>query len=177
MKICMIGTGYVGLVSGTCFADIGHSVYCVDSNKEKIEKLNHGLSPIYEPGLDELIRENTRAKRLSFTSNLSEGINKSDVIFICVGTPNKKNSRSVNLTYVLNAAKQIAKLSKKKKIIVTKSTVPVGTGDKLEKIFKNKKKFIVISNPEFLREGDAIRDFRFPEQNNHWFKTLLSRLI
>ena len=164
MKICMIGTGYVGLVSGTCFADIGHSVYCVDSNKEKIEKLNCGLSPIYEPALDELIRKNTRAKRLFFTSNLSEGINKSDVIFICVGTPNKKDSISVNLTYVLNAAKQIVKLSKKKKIIVTKSTVPVGTGDKLEKIFKNKKKFIVISNPEFLREGDAIRDFRYPDR-------------
>jgi len=164
MKICMIGTGYVGLVSGTCFADIGHTVYCVDNNKDKIEKLNYGVSPIYEPGLDELIKENSRAKRLFFTSNISEGVNKSDIIFICVGTPTKKNSSSVDLSYVLKAAKQIAKAAKKKKIIVTKSTVPVGTGDLLEKIFKNKKKFSVISNPEFLREGEAIRDFRFPDR-------------
>ncbi len=160
----MIGTGYVGLVSGTCFADIGHTVYCVDNNKEKIEKLNYGESPIYEPGLNELIRENSRANRLFFTSSLSEGVNKSDIIFICVGTPTKKNSSSVDLSYVIKAAKEIAKSSKKKKIIVTKSTVPVGTGDLLEKIFKNKKKFIVISNPEFLREGEAIRDFRFPDR-------------
>ena len=164
MKICMIGTGYVGLVSGTCFADIGHTVYCVDNNEDKIEKLNYGESPIYEPGLDELIKENSRAKRLFFTSDLSEGVNKSDIIFICVGTPNKKNSKSVDLSFVLKAAKEIASSSKKKKIIVTKSTVPVGTGDLLEKIFKNKKKFTVISNPEFLREGDAIRDFRFPDR-------------
>ena len=164
MKICMIGTGYVGLVSGTCFSDIGHSVYCVDNNKDKIEKLNCGESPIYEPGLDELIRENSSAKRLFFTSNLSEAVNKSDIIFICVGTPTKKNSTSVDLTYVLKAAREIAKVTKKKKIIVTKSTVPVGTGDLLEKIFKNKKKFTVISNPEFLREGEAIRDFRFPDR-------------
>jgi UDPglucose 6-dehydrogenase len=160
----MIGTGYVGLVSGTCFSDIGHSVYCVDNNEDKIEKLNHGEIPIYEPGLDELIRENTRAKRLFFTSNFSEGINKSDIIFICVGTPTKKKSTSVDLSYVLNAAREIAKVAKKKKIIVTKSTVPVGTGDLLEKIFNNKKKFSIVSNPEFLREGDAIRDFRFPDR-------------
>jgi len=160
----MIGTGYVGLVSGTCFADIGHTVYCVDNNKDKIEKLNYGESPIYEPGLNELIRENTRANRLFFTSSLYEGVTKSDIIFICVGTPAKKNSTSVDLSYVIKAAKEIAKSSKKKKIIVTKSTVPVGTGDLLEKIFKNRKKFVVISNPEFLREGEAIRDFRFPDR-------------
>jgi len=164
MKICMIGTGYVGLVSGTCFADIGHTVYCVDNNKDKIQKLNYGESPIYEPGLDELIKENSNANRLLFTSNLSEAVNKSDIIFICVGTPAKKNSSLVDLSYVLKAAKQIAKSAKNKKIIVTKSTVPVGTGDLLEKIFKNKKKFTVISNPEFLREGEAIRDFRFPDR-------------
>ena len=160
----MIGTGYVGLVSGTCFADIGHTVYCVDNNKDKIEKLNYGESPIYEPGLNELIRENTRANRLFFTSSLYEGVTKSDIIFICVGTPAKKNSTSVDLSYVIKAAKEIAKSSKKKKIIVTKSTVPVGTGDLLEKIFKNRKKFVVISNPEVLREGEAIRDFRFPDR-------------
>tara|TARA_B100001093_G_scaffold434215_1_gene431581 strand:+ start:542 stop:1843 length:1302 start_codon:yes stop_codon:yes gene_type:complete len=164
MKICMIGTGYVGLVSGTCFADIGHTVYCVDNNNDKIKKLNYGETPIYEPGLDELIKVNTRAKRLFFTSNLSEAVNKSNIIFICVGTPSKKNSKSVDLTYVLKAAKEIAKISKNRKIIVTKSTVPVGTGDLLEKKFKNKKKFDVISNPEFLREGDAIRDFRYPDR-------------
>ena len=111
MKICMIGTGYVGLVSGTCFADIGHTVYCVDNNISKIDKLNNGKSPIYEPGLDELIRENTRAKRLFFTSNFYEGVNKSDIIFICVGTPTKKNSTSVDLSYVIKAAKEIAKVS------------------------------------------------------------------
>ena len=115
MKICMIGTGYVGLVSGTCFADIGHTVYCVDKNKIKIEELNSGKSPIYEPGLDELFRENSRAGRLFFTSNLSDAVNKSDIIFICVGTPAKKKSSSVDLTFVLNAAKAIAKSAKKKK--------------------------------------------------------------
>ena len=164
MKLCMIGTGYVGLVSGTCFADIGHTVYCVDKDISKIEKLNSGQSPIYEPGLDELIKENCRAKRLFFTTNLSDALNKSDIVFICVGTPNKKNSLSVDLTYVFKVAKEIKKLSKNKKIIVTKSTVPVGTGDLIEKLVKNKKKFTVVSNPEFLREGDAIRDFRYPDR-------------
>ena len=164
MKLCMIGTGYVGLVSGTCFADIGHTVYCVDKDINKIEKLNSGQSPIYEPGLDELIKENYRAKRLFFTTNISEALNKSDIIFICVGTPNKKNSLSVDLSYVYNAAKEIFKFSKNKKIIVTKSTVPVGTGDQIEKKLKNSKNFTVISNPEFLREGDAIRDFRYPDR-------------
>ena len=160
MKICMIGTGYVGLVSGTCFADIGHTVYCVDKNENIINKLNSGKSTIYEPGLDELIRENYKSKRLLFTSNISEALNKSDIIFICVGTPNKKKSSTVDLKYVFNVANEISKLSKKKKIIVTKSTVPVGTGDLIEKILKNKNRFTVISNPEFLREGEAVRDFR-----------------
>ena len=160
----MIGTGYVGLVSGTCFADIGHTVYCVDKDINKIEKLNSGRSPIYEPGLDELIKENYRAKRLFFTTNISEALRKSDIIFICVGTPNKKKSLSVDLTYVFKVAKEISKLSNNKKIVVTKSTVPVGTGDLIEKILKNKKKFSVISNPEFLREGEAIRDFRYPDR-------------
>ena len=164
MKLCMIGTGYVGLVSGTCFADIGHTVYCVDKNIIKIDKLNSGKSPIYEPGLDELIKENSQAKRLFFTTNLSEALNKSDIIFICVGTPNKNKSLSVDLSYVFKVVKEIKKFSKKKKIIVTKSTVPVGTGDLIEKHLKNKKKFSVISNPEFLREGEAIRDFRYPDR-------------
>jgi UDPglucose 6-dehydrogenase len=160
----MIGTGYVGLVSGTCFADIGHTVYCVDKDVNIIKKLNSSKSTIYEPGLNELIKENHRSKRLFFTSNISEAINKSDIIFICVGTPSKKNSSSVDLSYVLKVAKEILKFSKKKKIIITKSTVPVGTGDKIEEILKYKKKFTVISNPEFLREGEAIRDFRYPDR-------------
>ena len=160
----MIGTGYVGLVSGTCFADIGHTVYCVDKNIDIINKLNTGQTTIYEPGLSELIKENHRSKRLIFTSNISEALNKSDIIFICVGTPSKKNSSSVDLNYVFKVAKDISKFSKKKKIIVTKSTVPIGTGDEIVKILKNKKKFTVISNPEFLREGEAIRDFRYPDR-------------
>ena len=160
----MIGTGYVGLVSGTCFADIGHTVYCVDKDVKKIEKLNSGQSPIYEPGLDKLINDNHKAKRLFFTTNISNALNKSDIIFICVGTPNKKNSMAVDLSYIFNVAKEISKFSKNKKIIVTKSTVPVGTGDMIEKKLKNLKKFTVISNPEFLREGDAIRDFRYPDR-------------
>ncbi len=164
MKICMIGTGYVGLVSGTCFADIGHTVYCVDKNANKIDRLNSGHIPIYEPGLEHLIKKNYRSKRLFFTTNISKALNKSDIIFICVGTPNKKKTLSVDLTYVFQTVKEILKFSKNKKIIVTKSTVPVGSGDMIEKYLKNKKKFTVISNPEFLREGDAIRDFKYPDR-------------
>ena len=111
----MIGTGYVGLVSGTCFADIGHTVYCVDKNPYIIKKLNSGKSSIYEPGLSELIKENFRSKRLFFTSNVSEAINKSDIIFICVGTPSKKNSPDVDLSHVYNCVKEIKKFTKKKK--------------------------------------------------------------
>ena len=180
MKLCMIGTGYVGLVSGTCFADIGHTVYCVDKDEAKIEKLNNSQSPIYEPGLDELIKENYKASRLFFTSNLSEAVNKSDIIFICVGTPSKRKSLSVDLKFVYQAVKDIKKVSKGKKIIVTKSTVPVGTGDQIEKILKNSKKFTVVSNPEFLREGEAIRDFKYPDRivigsnSSSIFKTMKS---
>jgi len=165
MKICMIGSGYVGLVSGTCFADIGHQVYCVDQDVSKINKLNSGISPIYEPGLDELIQKNYKAKRLYFTSDLKKAITVSDIIFICVGTPNIKGSLKVDLSFVFKCIKEILSITKKKKIIVTKSTVPVGTGDQIEKITKRKRKlFSVISNPEFLREGEAIRDFRYPDR-------------
>tara|TARA_B100001250_G_scaffold179841_1_gene154564 strand:+ start:242 stop:1546 length:1305 start_codon:yes stop_codon:yes gene_type:complete len=165
MKLCMIGTGYVGLVSGTCFADIGNQVICVDKNKDKISKLNSGISPIYEPGLDELIKKNYSAKRLSFTTNIKTAVNSSDIIFICVGTPTKKRSINVDLSFVYKCTKEILKYTKKKKILVTKSTVPIGTGDQIEKILKKKKKhFTVISNPEFLREGEAIRDFRYPDR-------------
>ena len=165
MKICMIGTGYVGLVSGTCFADIGHQVYCVDKDLSKINQLNSGISPIYEPGLDELIKKNHKAKRLYFTSDLKKAITVSDIIFICVGTPNIKGSLKVDLSFVFKCTKEILAITQKKKIIVTKSTVPIGTGDQIENIIKKKKKlFSVISNPEFLREGEAIRDFRYPDR-------------
>ena len=165
MKICMIGTGYVGLVSGTCFADIGHQVVCVDKDINKIKKLNLCISPIYEPGLDELLKKNFLSKRLTFTTEINEAIKSSDIIFICVGTPTKKGSLNVDLSYVYKCTKEILKYTKKKKIIVTKSTVPIGTGDSIEKILKKKKKyFTIVSNPEFLREGDAIRDFRFPDR-------------
>ena len=166
MKICMIGTGYVGLVSGTCFADIGNTVICVDKDIEKIDKLNSGISPIYEPGLDELIKKNYGAGRLIFTNNLKKAVLSSDLIFICVGTPTKKKSQEVDLSFVFKAVKEIAINSKNKKIIITKSTVPVGTGDQIEKILKKlrKKNIEIVSNPEFLREGEAIRDFRFPDR-------------
>ena len=134
MKLCMIGTGYVGLVSGTCFADIGNQVICVDKDKNKIKKLNSGVSPIYEPGLDELIKKNYIAKRLSFTSDIKQALNLSDIVFICVGTPTKKGSTKVDLSYVLKCTKEILKHTKRKKIIVTKSTVPIGTGDEIEKM-------------------------------------------
>ena len=166
MNLCMIGTGYVGLVSGTCFSDLGNTVFCVDNNKDKIKKLNSGLSTIYEPGLDELIKKNKNSGRLKFTTDLSYAVKKSEIIFICVGTPTKTSTNSVDLSFVYNAVKAILKISNKNKIIITKSTVPVGTGDEIEKILiKNKSKnFTVVSNPEFLREGEAIRDFRYPDR-------------
>jgi len=167
MKICMIGTGYVGLVSGACFADLGNTVYCVDKNKEKIDMLNLGEIPIFEPGLNEIVKKNFIANRLKFTNDISNAVKHSDIIFICVGTPTSKKNKSANLSFVFNATKEIRKNINKFKIIVTKSTVPVGTGDKIEKIILMKKKrklFEVISNPEFLREGEAIRDFRYPDR-------------
>ncbi len=163
----MIGTGYVGLVSGACFADLGNTVYCVDNNTDKIDMLNNGEIPIYEPGLDEIVKKNYLYKRLKFTSNIKVAIKESDIIFICVGTPPSKINKSADLKYVFQAANEIGKNINKFKIIVTKSTVPVSTGDKIEKIIskkKNKRFFEVISNPEFLREGEAIRDFKFPDR-------------
>ena len=166
MKLCMIGTGYVGLVSGTCFADLGNKVYCVDKDKKKINQLNSGLSTIFEPGLDEIIKKNYNSGRLVFTTDIKEALRNANIVFICVGTPTIKNSQSVDLKYVFNAVREIAKFSKNKKLIITKSTVPVGTGDKIEKILKKLKKsnFEILSNPEFLREGEAIRDFRYPDR-------------
>ena len=167
MKLCMIGTGYVGLVSGVCFSDLGNDVICVDKNIAKINSLKKGIIPIYEPGLSELAVKNYKNKRLTFSSDLKSAIKKCDIIFICVGTPTKKNGTSADLTQVFNVAKEISSSINKFKIIITKSTVPVTTGDEIEKIISkknNKKKFSVVSNPEFLREGEAIRDFTFPDR-------------
>ena len=167
MKLCMIGTGYVGLVSGTCFSDLGNKVICADIDKNKINKLNSNKIPIYEPGLEELVKKNFDQKRLSFTTDINSAIKDSDIIFICVGTPTKKKSNTADLKYLFQAVNLIAKNINKYKIIVTKSTVPVTTGDKIEKIIKSKnrkKKFDVIANPEFLREGEAIRDFVYPDR-------------
>jgi len=167
MKLCMIGTGYVGLVSGVCFSDVGNIVYCVDKDKKKIEELNKGNVPIYEPGLEEILKKNYKQNRLKFTTDLKKAVSSSDIIFICVGTPTKKNSNSADLKYVFNVAKELKKIIKSYKIIITKSTVPVTTGDKIENILKNlkKRKLVdVVSNPEFLREGEAIRDFVYPDR-------------
>ena len=167
MKLCIVGTGYVGLVTGTCFADLGNKVYCVDKDKAKINQLKNSISPIYEPGLDDLISNNLRARRLNFTDNLEKAVKESQIIFICVGTPTKKKSNLVDLSQVFKVARLISKHIKSYKIIVNKSTVPVSTSDEIEKILRKKIKknlFDVISNPEFLREGDAIRDFKFPDR-------------
>jgi len=167
MKICIIGTGYVGLVSGTCFAELGNNVICVDKDKEKINKLNQGIVPIYEPGLEEIIKRNSRTKSLKFSTDISLSIKVSNIIFICVGTPTNKITKKADLKYIFNVTNIIKNNLNKYKLIITKSTVPVMTGDKIERILnirKNKNKFDVISNPEFLREGEAIRDFLYPDR-------------
>ena len=167
MKLCMIGTGYVGLVSGVCFADLGNDVICVDKDNNKINNLKKGIIPIYEPGLEELVLKNYKNKRLNFSTNLKESLKKSDIVFVCVGTPTRRNSNSADLSQVYSVAKEISKSINKFKIIINKSTVPVTTGDEVEKIIAKKvsrKYFSVVSNPEFLREGEAIRDFIYPDR-------------
>ena len=180
MKLCMIGTGYVGLVSGSCFADLGNNVICVDKDKKKINDLQKGIIPIYEPGLEELVKKNYKNGRLSFSSDLENSLKKSDIIFICVGTPTKKRSLEADLSNVYSVTKIISKSIKKFKIIITKSTVPVKTGDEIEKIILKKipkKLFDVVSNPEFLREGEAIRDFVYPDRVVVGTKSKRSRKI
>ena len=189
MKLCMIGAGYVGLVSGVCFSDLGNEVICVDKDLNKINNLKNSIIPIYEPGLDELVKKNYKAGRLSFTTNLSNAVKNSDIIFICVGTPTKKNGIGADLSQIFNASKKISNYITKFKIIINKSTVPVTTGDKIEKIISKKVKknlFSVVSNPEFLREGEAIRDFIYPDRivigtdnnrSNRILKQLYSPLI
>ncbi len=184
MKLCMIGTGYVGLVSGVCFSDLGNDVICVDKDINKINNLKKGVIPIYEPGLEEMVLKNFKNKRLNFSSNLKDSVRKSDIIFICVGTPTKKNSNSADLSQVYAVGNEISKFINKFKIIINKSTVPVTTGDELEKIISkkvNKKYFSVVSNPEFLREGEAIRDFIYPDRivvgsNDSKSQTILKNL-
>ena len=163
----MIGTGYVGLVSGVCFSDLGNDVICVDKDINKINNLKKGMIPIYEPGLEEIVLKNYKNKRLNFSTDLKNSIKKSDIIFICVGTPTRKNGNSADLSQVFSVGREISKYINKFKIIITKSTVPVTTGDELEKIISkkiSKNKFSVVSNPEFLREGEAIRDFIYPDR-------------
>jgi UDPglucose 6-dehydrogenase len=167
MKICFIGTGYVGLVSGVLFSDFGNKVICVDNDQKKIDNLKKGIIPIFEPGLDELVIRNYKSKRLSFTTDIARAIKDSDIIFIAVGTPTAKDGVSADLKNVYAVAKVISKNINKYKIIITKSTVPVCTGDEVEKIIKknnSSSKFDVVSNPEFLREGEAIRDFRYADR-------------
>ena len=163
----MIGTGYVGLVSGVCFSDLGNDVICVDKDQNKINNLKQGIIPIYEPGLEELVIKNYKNKRLKFSTDLNSSIKKSDIVFICVGTPTKKNGKGADLGQIYSVANEISHSINKFKIIITKSTVPVTTGDEIEKILSkkiDKDKFSIVSNPEFLREGEAIRDFIYPDR-------------
>ncbi len=167
MKIAMIGSGYVGLVSGACFADFGHTVTCVDKDAAKIDALRQGKMPIFEPGLGELVIKNMREGRLSFTYDLSACVGQADAVFIAVGTPSRRGDGYADLTYVYEAAAEIAACLNKFTVIVTKSTVPVGTGDEVEKVIRAANPntdFAVVSNPEFLREGAAITDFKRPDR-------------
>ena len=167
MHVTMIGTGYVGLVSGACFADFGHDVICIDKDAGKIERLRSGGIPIFEPGLDVLVAQNVKAGRLSFDTEAAAAVAKADAVFIAVGTPSRRGDGHADLSYVYAAAEEIAGLLDGFTVIVTKSTVPVGTGDEIERIIKAKRpdaQFAVVSNPEFLREGAAIEDFKRPDR-------------
>src|SRR6185437_8611035 len=162
MRVAMIGAGYVGLVSGACFADFGHQVTCVDKDAKKIAALNRGEIPIYEPGLSELIASNERAGRLKFTNELGGAVAEADAVFIAVGTPSRRGDGHADLSFVHESAREIAKALDGFTVVITKSTVPVGTGDEVERIIRETRgdaEVAVVSNPEFLREGAAIRDF------------------
>ena len=167
MKIAMVGSGYVGLVSGACFADFGHDVVCIDKDQSKIDRLHEGIMPIYEPGLDSLVANNVAAGRLSFTTDLAEGINGADAIFIAVGTPSRRGDGHADLTFVYEVAREVGENLSGDAVVVTKSTVPVGTGDEVERILRGTgtpHRIAVVSNPEFLREGAAIGDFKRPDR-------------
>ena len=167
MKIAMVGSGYVGLVSGACFADFGHDVVCIDKDQGKIDSLHQGIMPIYEPGLDALVESNVKSGRLSFTTSLAEGIKGAAAIFIAVGTPSRRGDGHADLTFVHAVAQEVGEHLAGEAVIVTKSTVPVGTGDEVERIIRDTgtpHRFAVVSNPEFLREGAAIGDFKRPNR-------------
>src|SRR5881409_4049159 len=167
MKLTIIGTGYVGLVTGTCFAEVGHQVICVDNDAQKVEVLRAGKMPIYEPGLDELVRKNVASGRLCFTTSTPDGVEKSDVVFIAVPTPPQEDG-SVDLSFIEKVAREIAQAMTSYKVVVDKSTVPVKTGDKVAETIKRyckaRVEFDVVSNPEFLREGFAVDDFMRPDR-------------
>ena len=167
MRVAMIGTGYVGLVSGACFADFGHDVTCVDKDGGKIAALTRGEVPIYEPGLNDLVAANTRAGRLTFTKDLAGAVKAADAVFIAVGTPSRRGDGHADLSFVYDAAREIAAALDGFTVVITKSTVPVGTADEVERIIREarpKAEFAVVSNPEFLREGAAIQDFKHPDR-------------
>ena len=167
MRIAMIGTGYVGLVSGACFSDFGHDVVCVDKDARKIDALRQGVMPIFEPGLEDLVERNVRGGRLAFTTDLDEGVAGAEAVFIAVGTPSRRGDGHADLSYVFGAAEEIARALRGPAVVVTKSTVPVGTGDEVERIIRDtapEAKAWVVSNPEFLREGAAIEDFKRPDR-------------
>jgi len=167
MRIAMIGTGYVGLVSGACFADFGHRVICVDKDQAKIAALDSGEIPIFEPGLDELVERNVKENRLEFSTDLPSAVKSAEVVFIAVGTPSRRGDGHADLSYVFGAAKEIADTISKYTVVIMKSTVPVGTGDEVERVIRDAKpkaEFAVVSNPEFLREGAAINDFKRPDR-------------
>ena len=167
MKIAMVGSGYVGLVSGACFADFGHEVVCIDKDQSKIDRLHDGIMPIYEPGLDQLVANNVKAGRLTFTTDLAEGIAGASAIFIAVGTPSRRGDGHADLSFVYAVAEEVGQNLSNEAVIVTKSTVPVGTGDEVERILRDSgtaHRVAVVSNPEFLREGAAIGDFKRPDR-------------
>jgi UDPglucose 6-dehydrogenase len=167
MRVAMIGTGYVGLVSGACLADFGHHVVCVDKDAEKIEALKRDVIPIYEPGLQDLVRKNVQEGRLGFSTELSEPVRAADAVFIAVGTPSRRGDGHADLSYVYEAARQTAMALEGFTVVITKSTVPVGTGDEVERIIREARPSadaVVVSNPEFLREGAAIHDFKHPDR-------------
>jgi UDPglucose 6-dehydrogenase len=167
MRIAMIGTGYVGLISGACFADFGHQVTCVDKDADKVAGLSRGEIPIFEPGLDGLVTSNIKAGRLNFTTDLAAPVAEADAVFIAVGTPSRRGDGHADLSYVHAAAREIAAALSGFTVVVTKSTVPVGTGDEVERLIRETNPAAdveIASNPEFLREGAAIRDFKFPDR-------------
>ena len=184
MKIAMVGSGYVGLVSGACFADFGHDVVCIDKDPAKIDSLKAGIMPIYEPGLAELVTGNAKSGRLSFTTDLAEGIDGASAIFIAVGTPSRRGDGHADLSYVYAVAEEVGQLLRNDAVVVTKSTVPVGTGDEVERILTEAApgvKFAVASNPEFLREGAAISDFKHPDRivigtDDAWARSVMSEV-